>query len=98
MIPICRTAGDLLGAEILILAGAIKDHVTAAQAESGCELRDTDFAIREVAEHLVSRAGHLVTRDAAGFPEEQGGAAFLFGRHGTDLTACESIERRVGED
>ena len=46
-------AGHLLQPEILILAGAVEDHITLAQAEEWCDLRHTRHVHLEIAEHFV---------------------------------------------
>jgi hypothetical protein len=69
-------AGYLLEPEVFVLPQPIEDYVALFRAEEWRDLRDSDDAIFEVAEHLIGLAGHGVTSDAVRLAEEEQGAPF----------------------
>src|SRR5579862_3383852 len=70
-------ARNLLQAEVLVVSRAIEKYVSHPDAEKRGDLRHSDGAILEIAEHLVRPAGNRMATYAARLAEEQQRTALL---------------------
>jgi hypothetical protein len=75
-IPVGDIAGDLLQAEVLVLAWTVEHDVACSDAEVGSDLRNADHSVLEVGEHFVGFASHRVTRDATGLRKKSSAPRF----------------------
>src|SRR5689334_8890520 len=70
LIVVRLPARDLTGAKVLVLPGAIEEHITLAYTERRRKLGHGDSVVNEIAKHLVGIAGHRVAGDTLRVAEE----------------------------
>src|SRR5438045_3041977 len=95
LVAVGGETGDLLQAEVFILAGPVEDHIAPSDSEKWGDLRHSDYVHLEIAEHLVRLPRHRVTAHAFACAEKHQSSLLFRFAHGIGVASRELVYRGV---